>query len=440
MDVKFVTVRSSTLNSVPVVDGQLIALEDLNGLYYDMNSVRYRVSGVRVASSVSGTGQDNEICVVPEGENQGVYVWDSVSKSYVLVANKDTDTYLSIVKSTSLANVFPVATDGSEESRMLYWNDLVSMNVAEGTISAKEFLGKSTSSYLADKSTYAADSDHANSADVAEKIGSETVGSLTKPVYVSNGTPTECLHSVESNVPENAQFTDTTYAAFEGSTESSDGSEGLVPKPVQGQQEKFLKADGTWSDVNVETMTGCTSDLDGSKGLVPAPAKGKYNSFLKGDGTWASYSAGSGLDLVSLTFNLSDSGVQAGTYGPTPNAEEMTSYVGDYVLVPRITVDKYGRVTSVQEVKCYLTGSSPAPEPDPSLMTFSNTPDNERLLVTYDNLATALAEFDINSEDHLTATYNYDPTPMTLEVNEDGHCIATPTDSSSAESVDQDES
>ena len=39
------------------------------------------------------------------------------------------------------------------------------------------------------------------------------------------------------------------FQDFKGATASTDGNGGKVPKPLAGQQEKFLKADGTWEDV-----------------------------------------------------------------------------------------------------------------------------------------------------------------------------------------------
>lgn len=39
------------------------------------------------------------------------------------------------------------------------------------------------------------------------------------------------------------------FQDFKGATASTDGLGGKVPKPLAGQQEKFLKADGTWGDV-----------------------------------------------------------------------------------------------------------------------------------------------------------------------------------------------
>ena len=56
------------------------------------------------------------------------------------------------------------------------------------------------------------------------------------------------------------------------------------------------------------------------------------------------YSAGAGLSLSGTTFSLEDSGVSAGSYGPSA---DVSGTNGATVNIPQITVDDYGRVTSV---------------------------------------------------------------------------------------------
>ena len=56
------------------------------------------------------------------------------------------------------------------------------------------------------------------------------------------------------------------------------------------------------------------------------------------------YSAGTGLTLTGTSFSLSNSGVTAGSYGPTANVSGSN---GTTINVPQITVDAMGRVTSV---------------------------------------------------------------------------------------------
>lgn len=77
-------------------------------------------------------------------------------------------------------------------------------------------------------------------------------------------------HTVNSDVPEDAKFTDTTYSIMTGATASAAGKSGLVPAPATGSQAaSFLKASGGWAspltpvqvtsavDLNDFTASGC---------------------------------------------------------------------------------------------------------------------------------------------------------------------------------------
>lgn len=70
-------------------------------------------------------------------------------------------------------------------------------------------------------------------------------------------------HTVESNVPANAKFTDTTYAVFKAATVSAAGGAGLVPAPAAGAQTKYLCADGSWKTPSNTTYAPATTDKDG---------------------------------------------------------------------------------------------------------------------------------------------------------------------------------
>lgn len=70
---------------------------------------------------------------------------------------------------------------------------------------------------------------------------------------------------------------------MKGASSSSDGVIGLVPKPNKGQQNKYLRADGTWAE---PTDTNTTYDVftGNNNGLVPSTDKSTL--FLTGNGTW----------------------------------------------------------------------------------------------------------------------------------------------------------
>lgn len=154
--------------------------------------------------------------------------------------------------------------------------------------------------------------------------------------------------------------TDTTYTHFTGATASADGTQGLVPAPVAGDQTKFLSADGTWqtvqsgstytagngididsnNEISVDTtvvatqtdlagkqdtltagtnvqinnnvisatdttysnFVGTDGTAPGAAGLVPAPAVADDNKYLKSDGTWATVQGG-GSTVTTFYWN-----------------------------------------------------------------------------------------------------------------------------------------
>lgn len=68
-------------------------------------------------------------------------------------------------------------------------------------------------------------------------------------------------HTVNADVPANAKFTDTTYAAFKGATASAAGGVGLVPAPAAGGQNKYLAGDGTFKDLPSDSAI-TTAEID----------------------------------------------------------------------------------------------------------------------------------------------------------------------------------
>jgi hypothetical protein len=129
-------------------------------------------------------------------------------------------------------------------------------------------------------------------------------------------------------------------APMVGATAVSDGVAGIVPKPVAGENNQFLRGDGQWAsptiaaaatnvgsgidvyqglsvtnelqfrrirslsaalavtlstesvtltfnEAGLAAFTGATALLDGAKGVVPFPEAGDQGKFLRGDGTWA---------------------------------------------------------------------------------------------------------------------------------------------------------
>ena len=102
-------------------------------------------------------------------------------------------------------------------------------------------------------------------------------------------------------------------------------SPGVVPTSTNQDQSKFLKGDGSWSDItvtgitdvkvdntsvvtnniaNINTMIGATTQSNGTKGLVPAPLIAEKDKYLKGDGSWGEPTGTTYNDYDGLTHGL----------------------------------------------------------------------------------------------------------------------------------------
>lgn len=184
----------------------------------------------------------------------------------------------------------------------------VGLGNVDNTADANKSVKYATSAGSANSATTASS---ATTATTATQLSS-SAGSATNPIYFSNGKPTACTFSLGKSVPSNAVFTDT-WKQLTGSTASSAGTAGYAPAPSAGANTRYLRCDGTWvtpPDTNTDTK----------------------------------YSAGAGLSLSGTTFSLSSSGVTSGSYGPSSNVNGTN---GTTISVPQITVDSYGRITSI---------------------------------------------------------------------------------------------
>lgn len=169
----------------------------------------------------------------------------------------------------------------------------------------------------------------------ASKLGTVTVGGATKPIYLNNGTPNACSHSINADVPANAKFTDTTYNIYQyprtlnsfwvTENDNYDTTQEIVINDV----EHALKADSLnvndtpigdattpvyinssgkptaisysinanvpsgakFTDTTYTDLKGATASANGTHGLVPAPSSKDVGKFLKGDGTWGTPTA-----------------------------------------------------------------------------------------------------------------------------------------------------
>lgn len=85
MDVKFISTTSEKLSDLPVVNGQIIALSDISGYYYDMNDTRYTASNIEFVNNLPTSGSSNKLYIY----KNNIYTWDG--SKFSLASNAPSD-------------------------------------------------------------------------------------------------------------------------------------------------------------------------------------------------------------------------------------------------------------------------------------------------------------------------------------------------------------
>ena len=133
-----------------------------------------------------------------------------------------------------------VITDGTAKFTVHYFDQLVSL--AQAVRSVNSIKPDSNGNVSITSVTNATN---------ATKL-TTNAGSATNPIYFANGVPVKTTYTLEKSLPSDAKFTDTTYSVMTAATAFAAGKSGLTPVPVAGAQNKFLRGDGTWQDVDIE--------------------------------------------------------------------------------------------------------------------------------------------------------------------------------------------
>ena len=100
MDVKFYTTTSAKLPTLPIVNGQLIYLEDKDSGYYDMGNSRHYMSGVRLVSTLPSTGAKDVLYIQIDNSGRATSsVWDETTSQFVSLSGQiATTTDVGVVK------------------------------------------------------------------------------------------------------------------------------------------------------------------------------------------------------------------------------------------------------------------------------------------------------------------------------------------------------
>lgn len=154
-------------------------------------------------------------------------------------------------------------------------------------------------------------------------------GAENRGVYVSAaGVLSQMAHTLDTDVPADAVFTDTTYTLSSlgiGNVKNYDQSKAIKSITRSGATFTYTCLDGTTGtftqqDNNTWTaMAGASSSANGSAGYVPAPPRDGYNTkYLRADGTWSippntntTYTAATSVPLMDGTAAVGTSAAYA---------------------------------------------------------------------------------------------------------------------------------
>lgn len=173
-------------------------------------------------------------------------------------------------------------------------------------------------------------------------VGKYTAEKLFYPLTAPNFIGKINGHTVDSDVPSDAEFTDTTYSVFRGTEGMSDGTSGLVPAPKASEfgNSYALGSDGNWKDfgqtfvsqsfadgayatnealenavkeikkyVDTQSSGGVTLDSVYPVGSIYISVNDSFNPNNVFPGTWVSFGKGRtlvGVDRSDLEFQSSE--------------------------------------------------------------------------------------------------------------------------------------
>lgn len=120
-----------------------------------------------------------------------------------------------------------------------------------------------------------------------------------------------------------------------GATPTADGSAGIVPTPIAGDDTKFLAGNATYEALPV--FQGASVSSPGTPGILPVPGIGNSNLYFKSNGTWASVPP-AGIASIEAVSNPGGNIDLVGRAGITITGDDTANTIT--FSLPTGTVDK----------------------------------------------------------------------------------------------------
>ena len=91
MKVQFTTTTKAKLGTIAITNGQIIALSDAVGYYYDMGNVRYPASSMTVTDELPVSGIEDMMYVLEDPAGASMYLWDSTASTYIRISGSNVE-------------------------------------------------------------------------------------------------------------------------------------------------------------------------------------------------------------------------------------------------------------------------------------------------------------------------------------------------------------
>ncbi len=161
-----------------------------------------------------------------------------------------------------------------------------------------------------------------------------------------------------------------------GATASQDGTQGLTPAPVHGQQNYVLTGAGAFKDLLslLTAFVGATASAAGTMGAVPAPAAGQQANLLTGAGTFQSIAS------ILTPLSLQNGAIYSCDFSNAPTSW-WAKLGGAGVLIVQ-----GGRVSSPSSTGNATVVTFPLAFPSAAFGALVTLNSSDRLIVTKTNL------------------------------------------------------
>ena len=275
----------SALKNTPIDNDKIKIATDSHQMFIDTDNERFEITdfvkdhteeeirGILAPLPKLYLASDTGRILIHDGEEWIVIAEknaDVVAKALEAdhATNADTSTYAS---NSSVAETATRATKATNADTATYAQSAgTAANASEATHATSadtatkaNSADSATKATNADTATYAKNAGLATSATSADSATNDSAGQKIDSTYVKNVTANGRAITVTkgdgSTFSFNTQDNNTTYGNFKGATSAANGSAGLVPAPVAGKENQFLRADGSWVDVdNVENASSAS--------------------------------------------------------------------------------------------------------------------------------------------------------------------------------------